>query len=233
MMGGEFWAAISGAIVGALIAGVISYCLQRQSLNAAEAQRNKDILERKQTLARSFVVRLSTLYSHLSQMDRHMKAVFAFIADHPDPKPEAWQVARPVSPLPSLIYFPTDELTLLLTLKLDNLFNDAAMLDEVHNTAVAIFGEYGKRKEELNSLVTPVGFTGDVAHLALTPDQVRIARPKMVECSQLAEAMRDQTERGARESWALLTSVSDAFNEKLQLALQVNQLQPPPGPVRI
>jgi hypothetical protein len=233
-LGNEFWAAIAGAIIGAVIGGITSYCLQRQSLNAAAAQRSEDDLERKKTLARSFIVRLSILYSHLGQMDRHMQEVLTAIAALPDPKPEPWQVVRPIAPLPSLVHFPTDELTLLLTLKLDNLFNEAVMLDEAHNTAVAIFATYSERKEELNALVTPAGFTGDVAHLVLTQQQVRMARPKMIECNQLVDAMRDQAERGAKESWALLTSVSVALNEKLQLKLQVNQLKPPPsGPKQL
>lgn len=68
-------------------------------------------LEHQQTLARSLVVRLSILYSHLGQMDRHMRAIVEFIEEHPEPKPEPWQMARPIVPLPSLVHFPNDELT--------------------------------------------------------------------------------------------------------------------------
>lgn len=119
---------------------------------------------------------------------------------------------------------------LLLTLKLDKLFNDAAMMDEIHNNTVALFGEYGKKKAELNALVTPVAISGDTAHFALTEDEVRLTRPKMIECNQLVMAMRNQTERCAKESWVLLTSVAVAFNDKLQLNLQINQLQPTSTP---
>jgi hypothetical protein len=124
-------------------------------------------------------------------------------------------------------------LTLLIVLKLDDLFNDAAMLDEAHNTAVAIFETYNRLRAELNAIVTPVGFTGDVAHFEVTPEQFRIARPKMIECNQLIEAMRDQADRGAKQSWALLTAVAAAFNEKLQLKLEVSQPVVPDFPERL
>jgi hypothetical protein len=94
-MGSEFLAASAGAVVGAAIAGVISYVLQRQALEAAKSQREQEKLESQHTLARSFIVRLSILYSHLGQMDRHMQVIVKLITDHADPKPEHWQVARP------------------------------------------------------------------------------------------------------------------------------------------
>jgi hypothetical protein len=225
-LGNEFWAAIAGAIVGATVGGIISYCLQRQSLGAAVTQRDKDALFHQQTLARSFVVKLSILYSHLGQMDRHMQGIFARIAAQPDPKPEAWQIAVPVAPLPSLVHFSTDELTLLLTLKLDDLFNAAAMMDEIHNNAVALFETFNAKKEALNSLITPEAFTGMVGHIALTQDQVRVVRPKMLEINQLVDAMRGHTDRGAKESFALLSSVVAGFNDKLRLKLSVVPAQP-------
>jgi hypothetical protein len=231
-MSRELLAAIAGAIVGAAIAGIIAWLLQWQSLRAAEKQRVHDAHERNRTLARSLIVRLTILHSHLAQMDNHMKAVFGTIANHPDPKPEPWQVARPVTPLPTPIVIPTDELTLLLGLKLDTLFNDAVMLDEKHNTVVALFEEYGRHKGELTAMMPPEGITDDVAHIALTQEQARLVRPMMVECNQLADAMREYAERNAKESWALLSRMTAAFNEKLQLKLEIEQVQDRP-PARI
>jgi hypothetical protein len=219
-MGSEFWAAVAGAIVGAMIGGVIAYYLQRQSLDALDAQRRQDKLEHRQTLARSFIVKMSLIYSHAVHLDHHMKQIFARVAQSGNSL-ELCQVATPIAPLPAAVEISKEELTLLLTLKLDNLFNDAAMMDERHNNLIKLLGHFNEKKFAFNSMFTPVAFTGMVGHIALTDDKLRQARPYMLEINQLLVAMGDQTDSVTKESWALLSSVMAAFNEKLQLGLQV------------
>lgn len=218
----EFWAAIAGAIMGATVGGFISFGLQMQALSAARVQREKDMLDAQKTLARSFVIKLSKLYSHLAQLDHRMKTLFADIAAKPMPKPELWASVQPLVPLPDLIHFTNDELTLLLTLKLDDLFNGVVMLDEAHNSVIGLLDIFNRRKIELNNSLVPDEFSDMTAHIILTQEQLNSARPGMLEVNQLVEALRENVDRSAAESLSLLNRIVTAFNEKLELKLAVS-----------
>lgn len=215
---GEFWAAIAGAIVGAAIGGIISYCLQRQAFAAETVKRDQDKLERQQTLARSFIVKLTILYSHVSQLDRTIKQVFATAnaTGH-----ELYQIALPILPIPSAVTFSTDELTILLTLKLDDQFNDAAMMDERHNNLYGILNIFNEKAVEFREKVTPQAFTGMMGHIESTNAQLQELRPYMLALNQLVIALRDQSDALTKDSWALVTTVTAGFNSKLNLGLKI------------
>lgn len=219
-MGTEFWAAIVGAIVGAGIGAMVSYFLQRQNLNEARAERERASRDIRKGLARSLIHKLMKVHSHAGQLDRHMSKLFAR-ASAKEQRP--CQAAQVISPVSQSIYFSTEEMGLLIALKMEDQYNDAAMLDERHNSLFALLADFNELKLRFTELFTPEGMTGEVGHLMLTNEQMKAAMPRMLHIDQNLIALRDEATSLARDSWALVTSVANGFNKTLDLALEIRQ----------
>ncbi len=140
----EFWAAIAGAIVG----GVIALAIQMIALNAAARDRKADAAERKNALGHALLFKAVRIYSHLRQFNHHVMAG-AEEQKKRGHKAIAWQVVLPFANLPEKVHFSTDEMALLLSLKNDDLFNNAVSFDEVHNSTIDIFATYSERRSSL------------------------------------------------------------------------------------
>lgn len=126
--GGEFWAAIAGAIVGGLIALVI----QLVALWAAKAERKEDHNERRRALGYALLFKMIQIYSNLRQLRDHLAG--AYERGLEDGLEEPWQFVMPIVNVPDRVEFSTDEMSMLLSLGNDDVFNDLASLDQVHNS---------------------------------------------------------------------------------------------------
>jgi hypothetical protein len=58
-------------------------------------------------------------------------------------KGAAWQIVRPVVASATPVYFSPDEMALLLSLD-NEVFNDVAALDDLHNSTAALCDLYGQ-----------------------------------------------------------------------------------------
>lgn len=179
-MDSEFWAAIAGAVVG----GVISYLLQRQNLEAAEKQRDKEKQDRNDALGNALIFKLIRIHSNLVGFEEHLKERLALAAQFGE-SDEPWQFYIPFVNLPSPVHFSSDEMGFLLSLKDDDLFNRIASFDEVHNSAIAIFSTLDSQRAVLTSQLPTETMEGEIGHIALTPEQAKYFRPKMVQLNSL------------------------------------------------
>ncbi|MBL8628073.1 MAG: hypothetical protein JNM81_00485 [Rhodospirillaceae bacterium] len=219
-MDSEFWAAIAGAVVGGLISlGVQLLAFRYSKKQAKDAKQDTQI-----ALAKSLLLKTMKINAHLNQFQKHNEFHFK-LAD--EQKLGAWQVVKAFANLPQQIHFSTDELTLLLSLNADDLFNEIVMLDEIHNDAIELFRTYKEMRGSLTQLL-PSKMEGSHGIAELTPEQLFTLRPKMVELEALAQDIKIRCEQDTSESWSCLTKLMTTFRDKLGLKLTVEKRKQAP-----
>jgi hypothetical protein len=210
-MSSEFWSAICGAIVG----GVIALVIQLIALGESRKLRIEEATERRRTLGQALLIKLSGLYSHLRLFERQVDEWFLRAPEF-GTSAEPWQFATPILNLPDKISFSTDELSMLLALKNDALFNSMLSMDSVHNSILALFAAL-KEKHELLADQLPSTFEGRIASTQASPEQLSRARPTMININIIASSLRATIKRDADEAHQALHDLNSALRENLGL----------------
>lgn len=218
-MPNEFWAAIAGALVGAVVGGIITYCIQKLALRDADLQRAEKELKRKKALGHALIFKVSRIHSHFYRFHRHMEEPFEK-NPLPGASPEPWQVVQALANSFGEVHFTPDEMTMLLDLKNNDLFNDVVQLDDIHNSAIGLFERFSALRSSLLSQL-PATMIGNVGMVALPPEQTKLVRPKMVELNELILKMKQESKRNVDEAWSALTRLNSSLNEKLGLGLTI------------
>ena len=211
-MGSEFWAAIWGAIVGSALAGVISYLLQRQAFNAEEQRRLAERKEILQTLARALLYKLIRVYSNLYHLKEHLEESIAR-----DRAAQSWTMVTPIANLPDAVFFSPEEMSVVLQLKDDNLFNQLLNLDTIHNSTLAAFATYAKQRQEMLSGI-PAEIHGRMGTTAFSDEEFKVLRPKMAELDHLIEDIRLRCLKDVKESAEILKTLQAALQKHLTIS---------------
>lgn len=215
----EAWAALLGALVGAIAGGVVTWLIQLDSRRRDETLRKAVQLEGRQARAQAVLYKLIAIASHYATFTRHIEDAFeAAAAEKLEAEPWTFVLATAGDPDP--IHFTDEEMTLLVTLKMDRVFNSLLTLGEAHNQMIILFGLYARKREELlRSLPNPVFHAEPAAHAMLPPEQVAAARPLMIEANGLIKAMREFAARDAKESLEIFDEAAAQFKSHLDLTL--------------
>lgn len=214
-----FWAAVGGAVVGAIIGGLISWQVQMIALREARKQRQEDAEAKQKALGHALVFKITQIYSHLRVFNKHIAGSIesakaeGFVG-------EPWQMVVPIVNLPELVHFTTDEMTLLLALKENTLFNDLADMDERHNGTVGAFEAYAEHRLELGRMLPSV-LRGNVGRADLTDDQMKVIGPKMVEVRTLLAGLMQQCQLQEKDAQDALTRLLAALSAKIGLTLKL------------
>jgi hypothetical protein len=208
-MSTEFLAAISGAIVGGLIAFAIQLIVLRQ----ARKQRDEETRERQQAIGQALLIKMIKIHSTLFGMHRQLED---FFENASNPKLEPWEFVLPLANLPQFVSFSTDEMSLFLSLKNNGLFNSILHMDEIHNTTIDSFRTYRELRASLTSSLA-AEMEGIVGTTNFTKPQYDFFRPKMVEINQLAIDLRERCNIDQQESWEVLEALNSALRNAIGL----------------
>lgn len=217
-MSDELLAAIIGAVIGFVGGGVISLILQKSALRESRAlQKELDLLA-KQGLARSLLFKTAKIKSHLINLTNFIEAG---VKDAEVKKWAYWQAIRPPANLPDKIIFTSEEMSVLLSLKNDELFNAVMPIDEIFNSTLEIFATHRKSRNELAALLPAEEMEGVTGTSKLTGDVLGKVRPKMAEVDDLVINLRERLKLDISDVSKALVLMIKAFNEGLALGLRV------------
>ena len=143
----NFWAGVSGAIVGAVVGGIISYLLQRQSLSEARRQRKAESVQDEErrkaddtrvqrALGTSLLFKVISIEANLDALYRYFGESYENARNN-QLEGNPWTYFQPLANHPEPIYFSPNEMGMLLGLRDDALFNEMLILDRDHNHLVA------------------------------------------------------------------------------------------------
>jgi hypothetical protein len=213
-----WWAVVSafgGTIIGAVLAGLISYFLQRQSLAATKALHDTDRKEVRKALGYGLLFKMIRLCSDLSQLGKPVNEAVSN-ARTQGKSEEFWPLVLPILPLPDPIKFSAEEMALVLTLD-NKLFNDMAGLDDLHKNAIALFGLYAEKRAALTDTLRPEAMTGNLGSTLLTRAERDRMRPRSVEMDMLIQGMLERTGQDAKIAWNCLGRLHRALEKEFDL----------------
>lgn len=220
-MPNEFWSAIVGAIVGSIVAGVIAYLIQRQALKASAKQHEKETKEKQRALGHALLFKMMRIHTNLGVMRMHLEECLGRLETEEHAGWEPWQVVLPIANHAEVVHFSTDEMAMLLSLKDNNLLNDLASLDVIHNSTIDLFRTHASHRAALLERLIPENMDGMVGEIVLTKEQVMYVRPKMVELNALIISMNGRCGQDADQAGDILQRLTTTLNEKLELGVSV------------
>lgn len=224
--GGEFWAAIAGAVVG----GVIAVAIQLVSLRAAIKQREQDREDARKVLGQSVLFKMLRIHSNLYSFHQYLEESFQNAASQ-EFTGAPWQIVLAMANLPDRVRFSTEEMSLVLSFDDTDLLNRMLSADVVHNSLIEIFATFNSRRSFLAEQL-PARMEGMRGVCELTKSELRRLEPRMAEVNQLVEDMRARSKSNWQEAHDTLAKLHTAlisnlgFAYKLEIATNVTDSPP-------
>lgn len=216
----EFLSAIGGALGGTIGGGIIAYLVQRQALQETRAQREEDRRRTQQLLGNSLIVKMIAIHSTFYTFSQYLNECFAKEQASQSSR-EPWQFVLPLANLPNPILFSYDELSMLLALKEDDVFNSVFSMDRMHNGILETISTFHNQRAELVSQLPIDNVHGSAVGSFLDPDLVMQLKPRMVSVNNLADELRYISNQRLVESRDVLCALHTLLREKLDLSYKL------------
>jgi hypothetical protein len=213
----SFWSGIIGALVGSAKGGAIAYFIQALSLKEARNLRKDELLLARQTLATSMLLKVVRIHGNCSIINSHMKECLTRLNDG---NGEQWQVFIPLAIFPALVYFTTEEQTMLFGLKDNLVFENTIDLDVAHNSLLEGTKTLSEERRILTSSLNNENFDGLVGSSTVDRETLLRLKPKMIEVNQLVDHIKNESERTETEAISAMEALTLLFKSKLNLTLK-------------
>jgi hypothetical protein len=210
--GTEFWSAITGALVG----GMIAFVVQMIALRAAKSQRSEDYKLVQQGLGNSLLFKMIRIHVNFQAINRHIEACFEG-AGRRGLVGEPWQFVLPLANPPNPIHFSSEEMGMLLAQKVDEVFNSVLSIDVLHNGLIDAVKTLNDRRMALTERIAAGKVEGEVAVGGLAHAELLAIRPRMIELNTLIEQLRADASKAVEESGDVLDRLHQLLREKLGL----------------
>jgi hypothetical protein len=222
----EFWAAIAGAIVGAVTGGLIAYLVQVKALREGRNQRAEDRKLIQQAQGRALLLKMGSIVSSYHGIQRHFEESFER-AQQAGFVGEPWQFVLPSANTPDAVHFSTDELGMLLSLRNNEVFNSVVGMDAIHNSLVDVFKLFNAERRGLTERLPPAtDGQGSILGGHISPEAFAALRPRMIEVNTLVEQLRTGAKNDFTEATKVIASLVQLLHDKLGLSYKVSILDP-------
>ena len=216
----EFWSAIGGVLVGTIVGGLISWVLQSKALSDKRKERVKDLQRSQQVLANSLIIKMIKIYSNFSSINKHLEDSLAN-PEHIEGNPEPWQIVKPLAILPNPVFFSSEELSMLMSIGNDDVFNAVLPLDTVHNALSDTVQLFQNKQLVLLDQLKVEQIEGAFFKGSLNERQFMAMRLKIKEVNTLIEQTSLQIERGLEESKKALINLHTVLQDELVLTYKL------------
>lgn len=218
----EVWTTLLGGVV----AGGIALYGQRMVLKENRKLLNDQRSETRLYLGQSILIKMIKIHGVARSMDSHFNDPQSL-----DFKKNglnfAWQAIEPLVGLPSNISFKSAELSMILNLKDDDVFNSIVTIDEALRTIVNLTYMYEKEREVLLSNLekTVVGFRENVGSSRLTPEQLLALKPKIAIVNSVLSQLQKYSKKIHTDSDKALHSLHSLLKEKIGLKSKLESIE--------
>lgn len=208
----EWWtfaSTILGALIGAIVAGGISYILAKQA-NKEIAERDR--IERRykeKSLAFSLIIKVGEIVSSLAAL-HHQNEENISRAEAAGVDGDLWGKMIPIVGTEKRIYFTSEEIAVLLPLRIDATINSLLTLDDQHNSLLATMSLYSQKRSAFGERFG-AEMSGNVGQTAVTIDQYRLAAPAIAEMQALALSIRAGGKKWFEASQRIFSELASAL----------------------
>jgi len=219
----EFWAAISGAILG----GLIATGMQLLTLVMTAKQRAQTELTLRQGLARSLLFKVVKVFSDFKVLNNHAIECNQRAIEHKDAF--SWKWFSPLANLPRPVIFTAEEMGTLLACKDNDLFNEVAALDDIHNGLIQSLELYRARRAALSDEL-PARMQGMVGTIEIDEATCHRIGPRVAELEQLTQELAYSFRQNADPSFSVAARLTAAFDRTYKLGISITPIAPPGSP---
>ena len=163
------------------------------------------------------------LYSDCRNVQQHLKAAFEKELKE-DSGREPWQFVLPLANLPAPIVFSSDEMSMLMAMRNDDVFNSVFPLDTVHNSLFELATTFNTQRTTLLERLPVDTVNGGLVGSSLSASQLLALRPQMVLVNDIIEQLRQFADRSACESHTALYSLHELLRDKLGISSSVRHI---------
>lgn len=217
---GEFWAAITGALVG----GLISLLGQHYAVKEARNERLENRQDMLKATAQSLLAKLTRLHSNFVFMQNEIERAYKDndqIGTNSTPETGVWRRLQTFSNVPSDLSFSDLELALLFELDDPELAGSFMMMDEKHNSFMASVRTYSQMRNQFTTeLPTEMHSNGTFFSIGSEKD-LKLARPKMYQLNSLAADLKKWATEDAKSTGLLLERLSKELKNQFKLKYRV------------
>ncbi len=217
-LGSEFWAGIIGAVVGASVGGFISFLIQRNNIKEARKERIDSEKKVEETLARILAVKTLRIFSNNSFLSSHIEECYLNVPANSHDNP--FSFILPLTSMPDKIKFSAEEVSLIFSLKNDNLTNMMLSLAECHNSLSDSFALYGKKRDKFFHQM-PAEMQGNVGTTYMDEEERKKREPQMVVMNNLINQIREMAERYTKTSEKALNLLNKLLDEQKGMKLKI------------
>lgn len=190
-----------------------------------DRQRTEDLKNRQTALANALLFKMARIYSNLYAVHRHFEDGFAEgkqrgITDEP------WKFVIPIANPPDPVSFTSDEMSMLLAQKDDDVFNAVMEMDTIHNSLMAAVRTFNTLRsllgERIAATFTVDKVDGPVISSIAKREDMRPLRPLMVDVNMMIESLRNRAMRDATDSWNAMERLQDLLRNRLGRAYRMS-----------
>lgn len=228
-LGGQFWSTLIGAVVGAIVGGMISFGLQ---VHGVTATRNERLAARRQedlAIAFSVIVKVIKVMSNIGHIKAALYDGLSKLNTPESSGAESWQVVPPFGTKFPEVTFTKEESAFVFSTKVKSLMLSTLELADVYNDLVQMVSVYSEKREALTGEFSVAAMEGSLAATDFDRETLRSLLPRMVPLKILIDAMAKRTvvdyDQARRTFDLLKTYCEDRFGEqfpKLELTDEAN-----------
>ena len=173
-----------------------------------------------QALGRALIIKLTKIHSDI-------RGIYEYL-DHSlqkDPKAEPWQLVRALASLPTPVRFTSEELSMLMGLDNNDVFNSVLNMDVAHDSTLELVRRYNSERKNLLNEMPTSSVQGIVVESVLKPEQEKVLRIPMNTVNELADALCDHAKRKTRESGQALHDLCELLQDKLGLGHRMEAVE--------
>ena len=211
-----FWAAVAGALAGAIVSSYFAYRIQNRSFKEDRRTRAEELRKTQQVLGRSLILKVARIHSNISTIHGHLEEEFQR-ARQIEKAMEPWGFVRELAPLPSQVRFTYDELSMLMGLGNDDVFNTVLNMEPVHESTIELVKTFHYHRMKLLERLPISNVRDTVASTDLDPAQMEPLKLQMNAVNSLIEQLRAFSERGRDESRSVLRNLCNLLRNELEI----------------
>ena len=130
---------------------------------------------------------------------------------------EPWGFVRELAPLPNQVRLTYDELSMLMGLGNDDVFNSVLNMEPVHESTIELVRTFHYHRRKLLERLPISSVRETVASTDLDPAQMEPLRLQMNAVNSLIEQLRAFSERGRDESRSALRTLCSLLRDELEI----------------
>ena len=214
----NFFSGVTGALLGALVGGAISWALQSSAFAREARQKDQAALAANKLICMSLGFKTHHMFEQINMIGRHFAEELQKVP-HGDTK-HPFRYVQPIANVFDEIRFTTEELGLLLQ-KDFQLANDLALLQQVHNTRLAAVAQYNRIRISLLDVMQVHEVKGEIGTSILDGGEMARLLPRWLTLDSIIIQTMSAKDREFDEAKKALISVSAAIEKHFGTTFRV------------